>query len=1137
MRILRISGRNLASLAGAFEVKLTQGPLAAQGLFAISGPTGAGKSTLLDAVCLALFDATPRLHGRSSVLIADSGAPDDPKLRHLDVRNLLTRGAVDGAAEVDFVGRDHREYRARWQVRRARGATKGRLQEQELSLVCTTTGERLGDKKTEVLEAIEDRLGLTFEQFRRSALLAQGEFAAFLRASGAERAQLLERMTETEIYSDVSRWVFERQRSEVAKVQQANAARAAVSVLEVNARAEHEEAIARLTHQLSEAAVQVRELEASLAWWAQGQRMARRVEHAAQAKTHAEEAWAALAPSLRELEALERARAGWPLWERRHQAEEARAQARAARDAASELMVRAKGVSEQAEQALARHEERQREVAANAEAVAPELEAARRLEQALQSAIAERDRYASELAAAEAEEARHSAALADVTRQIQGLELATNEAQAWLNARPELEGLALAWPTARHEVERWLGATERARADAARAAEAQAALELARPAVAAAEREVEVAAALSGERASIRDAAVAQRAELDPAGHARARAALEGALQRASALAEALGLGEQSAAAELAHRAAEAEHLARQDRARSGAAEAASAEAAAAAQVRLVTAAAQAARDALELSERRAQLVAGEPCPLCGALEHPYRAQGGAPVATSAMDEAVSRAEAERLQWVQRRAALEQLVLAEQEACQRARSNALQAADTSAAALASWAGQSGPEAADWGARRLWLTQEREALAARRAELREREFALERANREVDVAQAALEQAQQRAEHARVALAAAQRELQAKEDGHRAALHAHQLTQRETHECQRRLTQTLTSLPDWEQEATRGGIEWLRTVDGRLDERAASATEAERERALEAAAAELEAHMREAALTRHHFAEFQSVGAAEVEARRAKVTASLELVQRSEVALREADLAQREHAAARPPIIDDTVTEAMLAERAEQARRHERAALEERARLSALIEADESALALAGRLDQEVERAKERARVWEQLNEVIGAGDGKKFRMLAQNLALDELLLHANARLCELSPRYRLERVPGHDLELQIADLDQGGEVRSIQTLSGGESFLASLALALGLSQLAAGRVSVETLFIDEGFGTLDRQSLEVAVAALDALQSTGCQVGIISHVDGLAERLGAGVRVRPLGGGRSVVEVFEGGAS
>jgi exonuclease SbcC len=210
-----------------------------------------------------------------------------------------------------------------------------------------------------------------------------------------------------------------------------------------------------------------------------------------------------------------------------------------------------------------------------------------------------------------------------------------------------------------------------------------------------------------------------------------------------------------------------------------------------------------------------------------------------------------------------------------------------------------------------------------------------------------------------------------------------------------------------------------------------------------------------------------------------------------------------------------------------------------AATRERAR--AEVEAHRAAAALSkARLDQDaearrrygaeaqaLEERRRAAEVWKTLHELIGSADGKRFKVFAQSLTLDALLLHANAHLQDLARRYRLMRVPGYDLDLQVVDQDMGDEMRGLASLSGGESFLVSLALALGLASLSSETTQVETLFIDEGFGTLDPETLEVALATLDALQATGRQVGVISHVSGLAERIGVQVRVVKQGGGRS----------
>ncbi|MYM90335.1 exonuclease SbcC, partial [Rugamonas sp. FT82W] len=166
--------------------------------------------------------------------------------------------------------------------------------------------------------------------------------------------------------------------------------------------------------------------------------------------------------------------------------------------------------------------------------------------------------------------------------------------------------------------------------------------------------------------------------------------------------------------------------------------------------------------------------------------------------------------------------------------------------------------------------------------------------------------------------------------------------------------------------------------------------------------------------------------------------------------------------------------------------------------------------------------------------WARMNDLIGSADGKKFRNYAQQFTLDVLLGYANAHLNHLARRYQLERISNPaspSLALLVRDLDMGGEMRSVHSLSGGESFLVSLALALGLASLSSNRVRVESLFIDEGFGSLDAETLRVAMDALDGLQAMGRKVGVISHVQEMTERIAVKILVQPSAGGKSAVAV------
>ncbi|MFM7058044.1 MAG: SbcC/MukB-like Walker B domain-containing protein [Planctomycetota bacterium] len=172
------------------------------------------------------------------------------------------------------------------------------------------------------------------------------------------------------------------------------------------------------------------------------------------------------------------------------------------------------------------------------------------------------------------------------------------------------------------------------------------------------------------------------------------------------------------------------------------------------------------------------------------------------------------------------------------------------------------------------------------------------------------------------------------------------------------------------------------------------------------------------------------------------------------------------------------------------------------------------------------IQAEIEAAKAKAQPWFDLDQLIGSADGKKFTLMAQRFTLDRLLQHANVQLRELARRYRLERL-GESLNLAVIDQDLGDERRSVHSLSGGETFLVSLALALGLASLTSSRLRIESLFIDEGFGSLDEDTLEVAMNALNHLQSQGRKVGVITHVERMQDAITTQIQVRRGPGGAS----------
>jgi len=201
---------------------------------------------------------------------------------------------------------------------------------------------------------------------------------------------------------------------------------------------------------------------------------------------------------------------------------------------------------------------------------------------------------------------------------------------------------------------------------------------------------------------------------------------------------------------------------------------------------------------------------------------------------------------------------------------------------------------------------------------------------------------------------------------------------------------------------------------------------------------------------------------------------------------------------------------------------------------EKSDLSYLINADLEKRNKINLLEEEIATTKEANKKWNYLNRLIGDASGNRFNSFAQKFTLAKLVKLANIHLRKLNERYVLD-MPGigEEEDLIIVDGWMGEERRSVKTLSGGEKFLISLSLALALSDLASRHVKIESLFIDEGFGTLDPETLDQAISTLEQLQSSsGKSVGIISHVEELKERIQTQIRLDKSAAGFSTISIL-----
>jgi len=1248
MKILRISGKNLASLAGEFAVDFESEPLKSSGLFAISGPTGAGKSTLLDALCLALYDATPRLLKRASSQLPDVGGDT---VSALDPRTLLRRGAAEAFAEVDFVGSDDGRYRARWSVRRSYGKPGGALQPAKMSLHRLPELAPIGGTKTEVAAEIVQRIGLSFEQFTRAVLLAQNEFSAFLKTDENERGELLETLTGTTIYSEISRRAFERYKLEQQRTQVLHAKLANVAPLSPDERTQldTERAAADLAQQALESRHAL--LEQQLRWHQELDKLQRGEAQAEQALAAANAERTEAGERRQRLATLEAVQPARPLAAevQRLEAERRQAHSSIARleaELAAALEARRASVGE-VDAAIARLDAAEEAL----RVAAPQLDQAKALDAALDALAPSHAQAHSalEAARAQARQAReqHQAKAEELARALK----LRDSAAAWLAAQSRHETIAAGWP----QWERLLRQagqaldiitsgkaaleTTRTAADQAAGRDAQAASALAQAVERLDVLETNRRAAMAALEGFDAEALVAERQTLEA--RRERLVAAERSWSDLSAARETLGgFARENDRLETARVAAERTlHEAR--------AAAPSLEAAMTQSERSLSAAELAC--AADVEQLRANLVDDDPCPVCGALEHPYAHQDGplkAMLAGLRAEVDACRARVRdngALQAAQQaalNAAQERLAaLTQERGAVDARVTALLDAWDSDPLAAEAPDEA--ERGDWfGAQRTALRASLDGLAGREQAWRSAASARDAAQRDVDGAQSVLARLRQDAEAERTTAARLQGELKtlgerqdtasaqldsvlaeldppmaaAHGDGWQAAwrrdpsgwsqARAQEAAQwRDQAEVQVRaaasgatlaveVTAAQARIADIDTDGARLSAEYDRINAELVQKREArailwqgrAAGDIERElgvavtgarellaaRQLAANAAEQSETRARAALAQlsERITELDGAGAAAATAladwledyrRRAEglddiadtdklahllqvgaawlaqERASLQAIEtqagNATAILNERRTRRVAHLASAPadgqPF--DTVKALFDALGAER-----QAAIEAATALRLRVLQDDERRQQAESSLLEIERQQAVEQRWGKLSELIGSSDGKKFRNYAQQFTLDVLLGYANAHLMQLAKRYRLERVSYQgmpSLALMVRDQDMGGEVRSVNSLSGGESFLVSLALALGLASLSSNRVRVESLFIDEGFGSLDSETLGVAMDALDALQSLGRKVGVISHVQEMTERIATKVLVWPAGGGSSAVVV------
>ena len=1241
MRILRITVENLASLSGRHTVDFTAEPLRSSGLFAIIGPTGSGKSTLLDAMCLALYDRTPRLKQ------APAGGEQVDGVSQQDSRSLLRRGAVEGSAEVAFISTDGQTLTARWSVRRARKKVTGQLQPVDMVLFKgdVRDGEEAeqvcGGKKTAVLEAIEERIGLRFEQFTRAVLLAQNEFSTFLRSKDEERMEILEALTGTHQFRAISQEVFRRAAKENAAVMELETQRKGQVPLSESARLEAEQRKQQAEEDYNNANQELTRLQ-TLQRWHQDYRDRQASLTTAQTQ-HAEaiSANTAAEPRRSQLARIERAQREartvyQELLSRQNDRQKSETQASEAAngrlDAASALTA-LRAAETMAEQAWTEHLTSQ-------QIALQQLDDARSIqllsqpaEQAVNDARthlttagsrhAEHQRRLTELNTTVDQESKLRENIEEQLQKLTDLSPFAGEASLCISRLKALDVAIQQQNIASCELDRSRAAAAAARKEhdefLAQNAELQARLDPKR-------QELQTVQ----QRRRERDGDQLRQRETQLQANQLCLSRLQSQLENRREIERSLQqlqdelvkeqttqrkdeqeietLRPQESAADIKRRASEL----------------------------AVTQLSNAFDD--HAKRLRTTLQPGQKCPVCGATEHPFTTDPS-DLETRVLQAAKQKFEEEQIAHRKLKDQLDHLRIAvelretqlsklqqqvsvkeaELERFQFDNNDHTTVAEILALPMESRIEKTSELLNQISEERQQLTERitiinnldqqirtlqhdcgqlQEELQARSHEQLKLSNAASAATQHSENQNAVLQERNQsrdkveqllaefwqklpmarpefeadpevfcrqlnekfvRIQELQNQLAEAKQKLhtlesqkpQVSKDFQLAAAELQQRTddfnkaQEKLADLRRRLHELLgeRTVEEFEQEIKNREKSAREKLDNAKNERI------EAEKQLTAATTHNDAMQKQRIAAR----QYEDAARSNLNRWLAEFSPQLgsdeALTELQQLLNRDSNWIQRErdaldllagnvstakgHTESCQQRLDELMRQrtddreevavCLAIESQQQIVNAADAVKQEAARV---LTNDEETIGKNAELERRIGAASEQAEPWRKLSDLIGSADGKKFTLMAQRYTLDLLLLHANVQLRELARRYRLERL-GDSLNLGVIDQDLGDELRSVHSLSGGETFLVSLALALGLASLTSSRLRIESLFIDEGFGSLDEDTLETAMNALNHLQSQGRKVGIITHVERMQDAITTQIHVRRGPGGTS----------
>ena len=1091
MKLLALRFKNLNSLEGEWLIDFTHPEYEQNGIFAISGPTGAGKTTLLDAICLALFGCTPRLETISQ-----------------SQNEIISKQHAECFAELEFQTASG-TYNAHWSQRKAHNRPDGKLQPVKRELFDMISGKLLSSRINEVSQLITQISGLDFQRFTRTVLLAQGRFADFLNAKEEERSPILEQITGTEIYSDISIKVHQIKNEEEKKLTELAIGVNSISLLKTDEVDALQNSLANLEQRLSHVNEQQKHAAAGIKWWEeslQNQRSQQNLNDQLAQCLQAEQDFSPQAHTL----AL--ANKTLPLIKTHTEINGLRDSLKHNQQSLTKLSPQLDDIAHARELREKQLIEIRHQKSSTAQFLEEQRVTFNKVRE-LDSLIAQEKKLLDE------EQAR----LALIATRLNN---STTELE---NHHTHYEQITtLIKQLCQRILEQGYSLGDLNLSSLAQCSTAEAIEKL----FILLKDNTEITKLnhlIDGLKDDLRDLEAihdeTQRYYDKNAKLGKHRASIK---QFYDEINQRIAQRTRLEQEHKLHEAKVAQHEAEY----------------------------KLAVTIKSLEEHRHDLADGSPCPLCGALEHPLIKGELSVPKISERD-------------------LEESKKTERAVLMMLNDNARQIAHLDAGAKAVEQ-QLSEDAADlakllsnievkhellintFGSSlaiqntadlKNALNQQQISPAAFKTQIQRLQEQIKRHEKELMVRDKALHWSNNTSttfERVKVNIAYLSEQIKAYEADTK-ALQESKSNKQHALNVSRDTRQALFGDKDPNKAEEQLRLE-LKRIEAQLEEKSTEQQEAD---AIFIRLKQQIKSLQEAIETlkeRLHLLEPQfneQLEKQQFDNEESFLAACINEEQRLHLDQQQRLLAERKSTLKEQLQQVEANLQLLAEQQPEQHKalniyRLEHESLEaQKAKLNAVKGRDQERLSMhleaVSRVAEQnklIEDQEKETNRWRMLHELIGSADGKKYRNFAQNLTFELVLHYANLQLNQMSDRYSLciDNRLNSKLELTVEDHYQGDEIRSIKNLSGGESFIVSLALALGLSQMVSGSMQLQSLFLDEGFGTLDEDSLDIALSSLSNLQQSGKTIGIISHVAALKERISTQIQVIPMSGGRSRLE-------